>query len=246
MRMHMRRSLKLLVWLLVIIAVAALGRAVLAGDWRHASREPAGIAPDPSLTREAVVQVYVARAWGWRGAFGVHSWIAVKPTDAVEFTVYEIIGWRAWHGGNALAIHNREPDRRWFGSMPKIISDVRGEGVDDIIKRIDTVAKAYPHTGDYTVWPGPNSNTFTAYVGRAVPELKMDLPPTAIGKDYLTNGDVTADAPSGTGYQVSLFGLLGFLAAEEEGFEINFLGLVFGVDGKDMALKLPIAGRIEL
>ncbi|MBT3411826.1 MAG: DUF3750 domain-containing protein, partial [Halieaceae bacterium] len=47
-----------------------------------------GCAPD--------AQVYSARAWSWRGYFGVHTWIAVKPTDAVEFTVYEVIGWRAW------------------------------------------------------------------------------------------------------------------------------------------------------
>jgi hypothetical protein len=30
-------------------------------------------------TREAVVQVYSARAVSWRGWFGVHTWIAVKP-----------------------------------------------------------------------------------------------------------------------------------------------------------------------
>jgi len=85
---------------------------------------------------------------------------------------------------------------------------------------------------------------FTAHVARQVPELKVDLPPTAIGKDYLTNGDVVARAPSGTGWQVSLFGALGVLAGVEEGIEVNFLGLVFGVDPLDFALKLPIVGRV--
>jgi hypothetical protein len=34
------------------------------------------------------------------------------------------------------------------------------------------------------MWPGPNSNTFTAAVLRAVPELAILLPPNAIGKDF--------------------------------------------------------------
>jgi hypothetical protein len=220
--------------------------AAMARDWRTASHEPAGIAPDPATTPEAVAQVYVARAWGWRGTFGVHSWIAVKPSGAPAFTRYEVIGWRVLHGGggSALSISNRPADARWFGSMPVLIAEVRGDGVDAIIARIDAAAKSYPYANEYRVWPGPNSNTFTAHVGRAVPELKMDLPPTAIGKDYLTNGSVFAAAPSGTGFQVSLFGLLGVLAAIEEGLEINVLGLTFGIDPKDLALKLPLAGRI--
>jgi hypothetical protein len=57
--------------------------------------------------------------------------------------------------------------------------------VDQLIKRIDKAAREYPYANEYTVWPGPNSNTFTAWIARAVPELGVDLPATAIGKDYL-------------------------------------------------------------
>ena len=229
-------AVALLAWLAMVPAAAH--------DWRTASRESAGIAPDPALVKEAVVQVYTARAFHWRGYFGVHSWIAVKPTDAPEFTVYEIIGWRLYRGDSVLAIHNRAADARWFGSMPTIIADIRGDGVDDVIKRIDRVSRAYPLTGQYRLWPGPNSNTFTAYVARRVPELKVDLPPTAIGKDYLSGGGIFARAPSGTGYQISVFGLLGVLAGIEEGVELNLLGLVFGVDPLGPALKLPMVGRL--
>ncbi len=42
-------------------------------DWRTAPRHSIGIAPDPATTPEAVVQVYATRAFGWRGAFGVHT-----------------------------------------------------------------------------------------------------------------------------------------------------------------------------
>lgn len=230
--------------LLVIGAAVSIGKHTVMADWRTASREPMGIAPDPAVTKEAVVQVYAARAFSWRGIFGVHTWIAAKPTAADAFTVYEIIGWRARHGGSALVITEKEPDQRWFGAEPEIIADKRGAGVDDMIKRIDAAARAYPHARTYTVWPGPNSNTFTAHVARAVPELNLDLPPTAIGKDYLPEGGFAAKTPSGTGYQVSLFGLLGVMAGVEEGVEVNILGLTFGIDPKDLAIKLPLAGRL--
>jgi len=51
-------------------------------------------------------------------------------------------------------------------------------------------------------------------------------------------------APSGTGVQLSLFGLLGVLAGVEEGLELNVLSLTFGVDVKRPALKLPVLGRL--
>ena len=214
-------------------------------DWRTASRESTGVAPDPATTCEAVVQVYVARAYSWRGWFGVHTWIATKPTGGLAFTVYQVVGWQVFHGGGpALVIGEGVPDRRWFGSEPKIIVDLRGQGVDDVIRRIDAAARSYPYADDYVLWPGPNSNTFTAYIGRQIPELILDLPPTAIGKDFLTNGSIFAASPSRTGYQVSLYGLLGVLAAVEEGLEINVLGLTFGVDPLDLAVKLPMARRI--
>ena len=91
------------------------------------------------------------------------------------------------------------------------------------------------------MWPGPNSNTFTAWIGRAVPELEIDLPATAIGKDYL-GGAFYAAAPSGSGFQVSLGGLLGVAASAVDGLELNVLGLNFGVSAN--GIKLPIVGRI--
>lgn len=212
-------------------------------DWRTASHEPVGLAPDPAATPEAVVQVYAARAWGWRGYFGVHSWIAVKPTNAAEFTVYEVIGWRLRWGDTAVAVRTRDADARWFGAEPDLLADLRGDGVDEIIRDIDAASQSYPYPARYRAWPGPNSNTFTAHIAREVPALKLDLPPTAIGKDFL-GSRIISKAPGGSGFQFNLFGVFGVLAGIEEGLEINLLGLTFGVDATDPALKLPFAGRI--
>jgi hypothetical protein len=212
-------------------------------DWRNASREPVGLAPDPAAWPEAVVQVYAARAWGWRGYFGVHTWIAVKPARAKAYTVYEVIGWRLRWEDSVLAVRNRAPDERWFGSMPVLLADKRGADAAALIGRIDEAARAYPYAAAYRMWPGPNSNTFTAWVGRAVPDLGIDMPTTAIGKDYL--GDrLVATAPSGSGVQFSILGLLGITAARIEGFEVNVLGLVFGLDPFSPAIKLPLIGRL--
>jgi len=227
---------------LLAFSLAALGR-VSAVDWQTASREPVGLAPDPAHTPEALVQVYAARAFGWRGLFGVHTWIAVKPTGASSYAVYEVIGWRLRWADSAVVMHQRAPDARWYGNEPELIAEKRGVGVDELIERIDRAARSYPWAGEYTMWPGPNSNTFTAWVARAVPELGVDLPPTAIGKDY-SGARLVDAAPSGHGLQISLFGLAAVTASVVEGLEVNVLGLTFGLNPFDPAIKLPVLGRI--
>jgi hypothetical protein len=82
-----------------------------------------------------------------------------------------------------------------------------------------------------------------AFVLRKVPELRVDMPPTAIGKDYLGWRSINR-TPSGTGGQVNLLGLFGLAAGVEEGLEVNLLGLNFGVDPKSLSIKLPIVGRL--
>jgi hypothetical protein len=217
-----------------LLAFAALALA--------AAPAVAGLAPDAAETHEAVVQVYGARTMGMKGLFGVHTWIAVKPTDGA-WTVYEVIGWRLRWSDTSVVIRERQPDAPWFGSPAELYADKRGEGVDDLIKRIDKAARAYPYAGTYTLWPGPNSNTFVAWIARQVPELQADLPATAVGKDYIGSTFV-ATAPSGSGWQFTLGGLFGVAAGPVEGFELNLLGLNFGASGS--GIKLPLVGRVGI
>jgi hypothetical protein len=154
-------------------------------DWRTASREPAGIAPDPSIKREAVLQVYGASAWGWRGWFAIHTWIAAKPTGEPTYTVYEVIGWRQRRGLPVVRIEQDLPDRYWFGERPRLLKEFRGEGVDRLITAVDRAARSYPWADTYTAFPGPNSNTFTAWIAKQVPELGLELPFSAIGSGYV-------------------------------------------------------------
>lgn len=225
----------------VLVSCATLQRDP---DWWRARRDSSGQAPDPATTTEAVIQVYAARAVRWRGVLGVHTWIVVKPAGAPTYTRYEVMGWGVDRGAPAIRVNRTGPDNYWFGSRPDLLVDLRGEGVDALIPRIEAAVAAYPYASTYRTWPGPNSNTLTAYIGRAVPELRLDLPPTAIGKDWVPGGGPLALAPSGTGVQLSLLGLAGLLVGWEEGIEVNVLGLTIGLDLNRPALKLPGVGRV--
>lgn len=226
--------------------LAACAGLVRDPNWREARRDSSGQAPEPATTPAAVVQVYAARTVGWKGALGVHTWVAVKRSDAPDYTRYEVIGWGVDRGAPAVRVNRAGPDNYWFGARPEVLVDLRGDGVDTLIDRVEAAVRDYPYQSSYRTWPGPNSNTFTAFIGRAVPELRLDLPPTAVGKDFLPGGAPVGRSPSGTGAQISLLGLAGVLIGWEEGIEVNVLGLTFGLDWNRPALKLPGIGRLGL
>jgi hypothetical protein len=236
----------LLIFIALPLYTVLSGEAPLGRDFRRADRSSAGIAPRAEQTPEAVVQVYFARALNWRGVFGVHTWIATKKEQADEYIVHQVIGWRVYRGLPAVVSAPGIPDGRWFGNEPTLVAELRGDEAAKAIPKIEAAVASYPYPNEYTVWPGPNSNTFIAFIGRQVPELRMDLPVTAIGKDYPINGSLVDRTPSGTGYQLSMLGLLGVTMAREEGFELNLLGFNFGVDFYKPALKLPFIGRLGI
>jgi hypothetical protein len=180
------RFLKISILLPVVVVLSLLLLISLSdGDWRTASRKSSGIAPDPSITKEAILQVYAARAWGWRGWFAIHTWIAAKRTGETSYTVYDVVGWRANRGQPVLGIRQDIPDRYWYGAKPWILVSRKGAGVDKLITAVDRAARAYPWKKTYRVFPGPNSNTFTAWVAKRVPELKLRFPFSAIGSGYV-------------------------------------------------------------
>jgi hypothetical protein len=242
---RLQRALLLPTLLLVLpLLVAACSQAHFGRDWRTASRASSGIAPDPAVTSEAIIQVYAARAFNWRGALAVHTWIATKTNGADHYTVHQVVGWRRGDGRSVVVSAADLPDRRWYDAEPELLLDLRGERAAQLIPEIEAAITRYPHAREYTLWPGPNSNTFTAYVGREVPGLRLELPVTAIGKDYLPGGNLAGITPSGTGVQFSVLGFGGLLLGGREGLEVNLFGLVVGLDAYPPALKLPGIGRL--
>lgn len=213
-------------------------------DYLTANRESSHLTPEAHVISDAVIQVYAARAFNWRGIFALHTWIAVKPKNAKQYTVYQIIGWRYFRNLPALSIEADIPDRIWFNQKPKIIYEIRGVNAEKLIPKINEAANRYPYANNYVTWPGPNSNTFVAYIARAIPEMKLALPSNAIGKDF-TGNHILIRAPSGTGYQLTIFGCFGIMLALKEGFEINLLGFVYGISPAMLTIKLPAIGDIS-
>src|SRR5579863_2518348 len=104
--------------------------------WRQARRDATGLAPDPAATPEAVIQVYAARAVSWKGVFSLHSWIAVKPSDAPAYRRYEVLGFGVKRGAPAVRIDRTGPDNYWFGARPEILLERRGPQCDATIEKI--------------------------------------------------------------------------------------------------------------
>lgn len=215
-------------------------------DWSRADRSSAGLAPLPESEPGAVVHVYAARTVRWRKYFAVHSWIATKAKNAKTYTTYHVIGWRLRRGLSPVVIEEGIPDAKWFGHEPELLLDLRGKAAERAIPKIHEAALSYPHPNEYRAWPGPNSNTFVSHILRHTPGMGVELPPTAIGKDWIHDGDLVGYTESGTGVQFSLFGLLGMTMGLAEGIELNVLGMSFGVDILRPALKLPFVGRIGM
>lgn len=216
--------------------------AVPRGSWATAPRHSAGIAPDPArLVDVPIVQIYAARTYGWRAYFAVHPWIIYKRQGETAYTRYDVVGWRS---NDVVQRNYAVPDGLWYGSTPELLVDHRGEGVEAMIDGIEAAIASYPYAHEYRSYPGPNSNTFMAHIGREVQALKLDLPPNAIGKDYRPLTNPVGLSSSGSGVQVELLGLLGVSVGLEEGLEFNVLGLNFGIDLNRPALRLPFFGRL--
>jgi hypothetical protein len=212
--------------------------------WRNAPRHSSGVAPDPAVhADQAIVMVMAADTFGWRGYFAVHPWIIYKRPGETRYTRYDVVG---WGGGNVVRRNYAIHDGLWFGSKPKVIADHRGSDAEALIDQVEAAVQTYPFAREYRSYPGPNSNTFIAHIGREVPELDLDMPANAIGKDYRPISNPVGLSSSGQGVQANLLGVLGFSVGLEEGIEFNLLGLNFGVDFNRPALRLPSVGRLGM
>jgi hypothetical protein len=245
----MRVLPSVLLVLLLVFALPVASYGVLQWNngwpdsWNSADWSSARLLPAAEDEPEAVVHVIAARVGRWRGIFAHHSWIVVKPARAPRYIRYDVVGW-----GNPVRTDHREADGRWYGNEPILILSLRGQSAEAAIPAIRAAVAGYPYAklGTYKAWPGPNSNTFVAYLASQVPELAPALLPTALGKDFRSDGIFAGLSPSRTGIQLSVFGLLGATVGWVEGVEVNLLGLVAGLDVRRPALKLPGWGRIGL
>jgi hypothetical protein len=237
---------------LIMLAIFALflaplvARAVLYAigndprSWRDADWSSTGALPEARDFRPARVVIFTGTTGAWKGIFSVHSWVVLKPAGAKQWTRYDVVGW-----GNPVRTNGWPADGRWYGNMPVAIADVSGAQAEKLIPRIEEAIEAYKfnRAGDYRIWPGPNSNSFTAAILRAVPELGVVLPPNAVGRDF-RDGIYAGWTDSGTGVELNLGGFAAVKLGWVEGIEVDLLGLVAGLDLRHPGVKLPGFGRI--
>jgi Protein of unknown function (DUF3750) len=209
------------------------------GSWHSADWSSAGVLPDPRSDPEASIRVMAARTGGLKGIVAVHTWLVLKERGAGAYRRYDVVGW-----GNPVRLNSQPADGRWYSNEPVVIHEVRGAEAERLLPKVEAAIRDYQWSerGSYRIWPGPNSNTFVATVLAAVPELKADMPPTAIGRDYPAGSWVSRTASGGL--SVSLGGVAGLTVGLREGIAVNFLGLVAGVRFHNPTLILPGFGAL--
>ena len=243
-RFNRRKTIMLLVFAIFLAPILARAAFYALGNeprsWRDADWSSTRLLPRAANYEPARVIVFTGRAGAWKGIFAVHSWIVLKPAGASEWTRYDLVGW-----GEPVRTNNWPADGRWYGSTPVALADVSGVEAERLIPKIEAAVAAYDyrHAGDYRIWPGPNSNSFTAAILRAVPELGVSLPPNAVGRDF-RDGFYAGLTDSRTGVEVNLRGIAAVKIGWVEGVEFDLLGLVAGLDLRHPGLKLPGYGRI--
>jgi len=243
---RLRTSIMLAIFIIflcpILVRAAFYAASNAPRSYRDADWSSAGTLPQATDYTPARVIVFSGTTGAWKGIFSVHSWVVFKRANDRAWTRYDVVGW-----GNPLRVNNWPADGRWYGNTPVILADIAGSEAEKIIPKIETVAKgyAYARPGDYRIFPGPNSNSFTAAVLRAAPELGIALPSNAIGRDF-RDGLYAGRTDSGTGLELNLNGYAGIKVGWVEGVEVNLLGLVAGLDLRHPAVKLPGFGRIGI
>ena len=243
-RRKRRRTLMLIIFALFLAPL--LARAALywmgsdARSWRTADWSSTGTLPKAKDFTPARLIVYSGTTGAWKGIFSVHSWVVFKRANATTWTRHDVVGW-----GSPVRTNGWPADGRWYGNMPVAIADVSGAEAEAMIPKVEAAVRdySYRNAGDYRIWPGPNSNSFTAAVLRAVPELGATLPPNAVGRDF-RDRFYAGLTDSGTGVELNLYGVASAKLGWVEGVEVNLFGLVAGLDIRHPAVKLPGFGRI--
>jgi len=229
-----------LVFILPVVAHAAIWMSQeRPRNWHTADWSSAGVLPSPRAENDASIRVMAARTGGLKGAVSVHTWLVLKAEGASHYDRYDVVGW-----GNPVRRNSQPADGRWYSNVPIVIYELSGREAERLLPKVEAAIRDYQWSerGTYRIWPGPNSNTFVASVLAAVPEMKADMPPTAIGRDYPA-GSWLSRAPGG-GFSLSLGGLAGMTIGARQGIQVNFLGLVAGIRFHNPAILLPGFGAL--
>ena len=198
--------------------------------------------PNPQLGHPGHNQGYVAVLSG-EMPFAIdqvarHAWIIVHIPGETDFRRCE------WLGGGSCS-HTSTPFS-YFGNGSVALHHLQfTPSATQIQACLEKEATRYNDDHpDYWPIPGPNSNTFVDTLMRRC-DIHVDLPTTAIGKDY--RGPIGISKTSGgTGVQLESW-VVGLRLGLKEGVELHLFSLGIGVDFWPPAILVPVnPGRIGL
>lgn len=200
------------------------------------AQQPAVPPPD-----EDVVQLHYAPLPAPIGAIAVHNWFAVYATQEGQWS-----RWEVWEYENAAptswghVVKNLQaPEAGVGGGDGHLLQEWRGVRATAIIAVLQR-PEDYPYRRTYHPWPGPNSNTYIAWVLHKA-KAPFELDPRAVGKDY--HGLLGAGISSTrTGVQAEC-PVIGVTLGVKDGIELHILSLTLGIDFAHPALKTPF-GRL--
>lgn len=188
----------------------------------------------------AVKSCRVSDSQPWIARTAQHTWIDVKGGSEDDWYRFEVPG-RGGVRNRAIDGAAARRDVRW-GEEARVVRLVAGEEARAAAAALAAAAEGYEDKARYRAWPGPNSNTYTARLGRRTPGLAFELDHNAAGKDYAplfrlggttTKTGIAADTP-----------FLGFAVGLREGLELHLIQVTFGVSLFPPALKVPVLPRI--
>lgn len=245
----MLRLIKYFAYFLIVVfifpALAHLGVWSLKnkpGSWHEADWSSAGILAKRPPLETAEIMLLSARTGGLKGAFATHSWIVMKEPGRAQYDRFDVVGW-----GRPVRKNAYDADGRWYSNKPQIDFRLTGDAAIPLIAKLKTAINSYKwrEYGDYTLWPGPNSNTFVSTIVQQVPELKATTVSTGVGRDFPSDGRFFGRRADGS-YFVSANGYIGAILGGTAGLELNFLGLVAGVNPATSTIKVPAFGMFKI
>jgi hypothetical protein len=230
-----RKARRVTKWLLAAwLAVCLTGEV-----WKRTHPRPfTALAPAPD---EPVAQLRAAPLPSVLRFVAVHCWLLAFDPDTGRWHRWEV--WQDADAGGASWGHVHKdlmhPDGDVGGGPYFVLREWRGLQARAILAALARSPR-YPYRDRYCPLPGPNSNTYAAWVLREA-RVRADLHPMAVGKDYhgLCGAGVS---PTRTGVQAET-PLLGLKLGLADGLEAHGLCLTLGLDLWPPAVKTPL-GRL--
>ncbi len=130
-----------------------------------------------------VVRLHQASLPAPLGLVASHYWFTVSDDERCD-------RWEIWQRAGAggvsighLHCNLKAPHDGVGGGPCRTVAEWDGDAARRLKETLEKAGSEYPHRYRYAPWPGPNSNTFVAWVLRRA-GIDFQLPRNAIGRNF--------------------------------------------------------------